>query len=386
MSSTVLRRLPILAVAGLAFLVPTGCKPRNAADEAAFERAIRDIRATGNEHQAERATAAENLKRWPQHAKDSIPLLIDALKDDYTWVPIFAANSLTALTDKDFSAEDKQLDYDRWRKWWYEEAREKVPKVAPPDDQAIKKVRASVENQKGQMYLGGGDYLTAANHFMAAIQIDGRVAMYHSNLGLAMLGLKQYDRALRYFDVAKSMEPSFTESYLNKGGVYSEMAGDKRAAAAEREASMKACKAAGESAAAEAARQKMVEALQAAERLEEKAVEEYRYAIAADKDNSKKTGDEKLWAAHLGIGRIRMRQTRWEEAVASLERARDLNGRDMGIHRDLAITYFALDQYFRSWMEIKAVEDLGGEMDPGFRKKIEGLVRDMGGDPGKSPS
>jgi tetratricopeptide (TPR) repeat protein len=362
-----------LSLLVLAALAAAGCNGKKPDEDAAFRRAARDIKSP---NQAERAIAAENLKRWPKHAKESIPLLIEALRDDYTWVPIWAAGSLTALTDKDFSAEDKQMDYQRWRKWWYEEAKQKVPKISPPDEQALNKVRAKVENDKGQMYLGGGDYVTAANHFMAAIKIDSRVALYHSNLGLAMLGLKQYDRALRFFDVAKGMDPGFTESYLNKGGVYTAMADDKRALAVEHEKSRRAQLAAGEAAAAKVEDQKMKEALQAAEQVEALAIDEYQFAMAADKAG-------KLWAAHLGIGRIRMRQGKWEQAVISLEKARDLAKNELSLRRDLAITYFALDQYFRSWKEIQAVEELGGRMDAGFRKKVEDRVREMGGEPGK---
>ncbi|HOX04939.1 MAG TPA: tetratricopeptide repeat protein [Planctomycetota bacterium] len=371
--------LPLLVLAALA---AAGCNPKNSADEAAYRRAIRDIKSP---NQAERATAAENLKRWPAHAKESIPLLIEALKDDYTWVPIWAAGSLTALTDKDFTAEDKQLNHERWHKWWYEEVKQKAPKVAPPDDQTLKKVRAKVENDKGQMYLGGGDYVTAANHFMEAIKIDGRVAMYHSNLGLAMLGLKQYDRALRFFDVAKSMDPNFTESYLNKGGVYTEMAADKRSAAAEYQASLNAKLAAGERDAAAEDKKRMTEAIDAAKALEKQAVDEFLHALATDRTAAKTPDrDDRLWAAHLAIGRIRMRQGNWEDAAPSLEKARDLQNRDLGIRRDLAITYFALDQFFRSWKEIKAIEELGGRVDAGFRKKVEDRVREMGGDPGRA--
>ena len=360
----------------MAALAAGGCKPKNPAEDAAFKRAMRDIKSTD---QAERATAAANLGKYREHAKEAIPALIVALKDDYTWVPIYAAGSLTSLTEKDFIAENAQFSHERWRKWWYEEAKQKVPSATPADKQSIEKVRAGVANTQGEMLLKGGSVVPAASKFMEAIRLDGHVARYHANLGLAMLAAKDYERALKCFDTAVAMDPKFTDAYLSKGGVYSEKAGDLRAAAAEHEAAMRAAKAAGDAPTERAERQKRDENLRDAKRLEQLAIDQFEQAIAKDEKGRR-------WAAHLEIGRIYKRRGDWEQAVGPLEKARELNGHEITIHAELALTYYALDQYFHAWKEILAIEELGGKPDPGFRKKVQDRVRDMGVDPGKSAS
>jgi tetratricopeptide (TPR) repeat protein len=319
------------------------------------------------------------LGKYREHAKEAIPALIAALKDDYTWVPIYAAGSLTSLTEKDFIAENAQFSPERWRKWWYEEAKQKVPKATPADKQSIEKVRAGVANTQGEMLLRGGGALPAATKFMEAVRLDSHVARYHANLGLAMLTLKDYERALRCFDTAMAMDPKFTDAYLNKGGVYSEKAGDLRAAAVEHQAAMRAAKAAGDAPTERAERQKLAENLLDAERLENLAINQFEQAIARDEQGRR-------WAAHLEIGRIYKRRGNWEQAVGPLEKARELNGREITVHLELALTYYALDQYFRAWKEIQAIEELGGKPDPGFRKKVEDRVRNMGAEPGKGAS
>jgi hypothetical protein len=45
--------------------------------------------------------------------------------------------------------------------------------------------------------------------------------------------------------------------------------------------------------------------------------------------------------------------------------------------RDLALTYYGLDQYYRALKQIQAVEALGGRMDPGFTDKVREKVRRM---------
>jgi tetratricopeptide (TPR) repeat protein len=363
-----------LVLPALAVLVAAGCRRGDPADEASYQRAAKMVK---SQDASERATGAELLQRFPQHSRETIPALIDLLKDENFWVATYAASTLTKLTDQDFGEDIRS--YKRWHRWWYVEVKQKAPKVEKVDTKKeIEKLRASVANDEGEMALAGGNAVVAVNKFMEALKLDGKVARYHSNLGLAMMHpqIRDYERALKCFEDAKAADPNYTPAYLNRGGVFSEQALDRRAVAAQHEAAMKAARAAGDIGREKAEREEMVKRLTQAEKLENDAIAEFEHAIAADKER-------RLWAAHAEIGRIWMRRGDFEKAVEHLEKARGINGRDVGVRRDMAITYYGLDQYWRAWKEIKAIEALGGQMDPGFTKKVEDKVRSMGGDPSK---
>src|SRR5512135_3145293 len=106
----------LLAAAVLA-AAAAGCRPKDALEESIFKRAMQEVK---SENAFDRRNGVELLRRCPTHAREAIPVLIDKLKDEDVWVATFAAGSLTTLTDQDFGPD--QRSYERWRKWWYEEA------------------------------------------------------------------------------------------------------------------------------------------------------------------------------------------------------------------------------------------------------------------------
>jgi tetratricopeptide (TPR) repeat protein len=212
--------------------------------------------------------------------------------------------------------------------------------------------------------------MQAVDSFRKAIALDGAKALYHSNLGLALLKLGDFDGADRRFDDAIAADKDYVLAYLNKGAVYAERAERKRALALRIESAVRGYRALGEKEKAEEALKEHAKVTDGIPRDEELAIDIFRRAISMDKER-------RLWSAHASVGRIYLQRGDFVNALGPLENARDLQRSDLGVRRDLALAYFGLDQYYRAFKEIQAIEQLGGRVDPDFRKKIEDKVKGM---------
>lgn len=361
-----LSRWPALVLAA-ALALPGGCWFGGSdPDEAAFKRAMDMAR---SKERSDRGTAAKRFGELTQFASKSVPVLIELLKDEDVWVALAAANSLVKLTDQNFG--NDQRSYERWRKWWYEEAKEDLPDIGPPDKKAIERERARLANEEGKVALAGGNPVPALDRFNEAIRLDGRKAEYRSNLGLAFLVLKQYDRAERCFEDAKAMDDAYIPAYMNKGAVYAERARDLRAAAAQHELAARAAGAAANPEREAEERRLAEKCMEDAKAKEDRALDEFEHAIKKDKD-------DQLWNAHAEIGKLFMERRDFERALPPLEQARRIAPREKTVRGLLAKTYYGLDQYYRAWKEIRAVEALGGAMDAGFVAKVREKVIDNG--------
>jgi tetratricopeptide (TPR) repeat protein len=364
-----MRNKPLLAVVGLLLLAAApGCKPD--ADVARFKRVKEKL---GSDKENDRAIGAELARTvtHPKHITKLVPILIERLdptKEKNPWTSLYAASSLAIITGQDFGSQRRS--HKRWHEWWFKKVKQKLPKVREPDKEHISRLNAQRLNQQGELHLAGGNTVKAMDFFRQAISRDGRRALYHSNLGLALLKMGHHDGASQRFDDAIAVDPGFILAYLNKGAVYSDQARKLRAVAARIQLAINAFDRVDDKKRLQAARKELARTTKLIQDSDEKALDTYRHAVAVDR------GD-RLWAAHAAMGRVYMQRGNFEKAVGPLEKANRMRRNDLGIHRDLALTYYGLDQYYRASKQIKRVEELGGKMDPGFTKKVEDKVKDM---------
>jgi tetratricopeptide (TPR) repeat protein len=290
------------------------------------------------------------------------------------------------MTGQDFGSERRS--YERWRKWWYDDVAEKLPKRRKDTKGFLERARAERKNEEGEFQLAGGNGVVALNLFREAVALDGSKAVYHSNLGLALLRLDQHESAEARFEDAIAVDKNYIPAYLNKGTVYADLADKVRAAAVRMESAMAAHKAAGDEKAAARLKAELDRALARIRGLDNKAIDTFQHAIAVNQGRD-------LWAAHYLMGRVYKRRGDFEKAVGPLEKALELCSATsslqrlsvlghaltmIGIRSDLALTYYALDQYYSSWTQIQAVERLGGEMPKDFTQKVELKVKEMSED------
>ncbi len=364
-----MRSKPLLALVGLFLLAAVpGCKPNP--DAARFKRVKEKL---SSDKENDRAIGAEMAGgvTHPKYVAKLVPILIERLdpaKEKNPWTSLYAASSLATITGQDFASDRRS--HKRWHKWWFEEAKQKLPKTREPDKKNIDRLNAQRLNQQGEFHLAGGNTVKAMDLFRQAISRDGTMALYHSNLGLALLKMGYYDGAGQRFDDAIAVDPGFILAYLNKGTVHSDRAQKLRAVAARIQLAIKTFNKTEDRNRLEAARKELARTMKLIYDSEEEALDTYRHAVAVDR------GD-RLWAAHAAMGRVHMQRGDFEKAIGPLEKANQMRRNDIGIHRDLALVYYGLDQYYRSSKEIKRVEELGGKMDPGFTKKVEAKVKDM---------
>jgi tetratricopeptide (TPR) repeat protein len=360
-------RFPLF-LAAAALLAVVGCT--NAEDTARFKRVKEKLESDKDNDRAIGAEMAVGIKH-PRNVKKLIPILIERLdpkKEKNPWASMYAAGALSKLTGQDFGSQ--QRNYQRWHSWWYKEAKQKVPKREEQGKRHLERLRAKRMNEDGEFHLAGGNVVKAMDLFRQAIVLDGTQALYHSNLGLALLKMGDPMTAEQRFDDAIAVDKKFLRAYLNKGTVYADHSEKLRAVAGRIESAIKAYATADNHKLEKKAREDLAKALKEIRAAEDKALDTYRHALASD------TGNQ-LWAAWAAMGRIYMQRGDFEKAVNPLEKARDLRKNDIGIHRDLALTYYGLDQYYRASKEIRRVEELGGKMDPGFTKKVEQKVQEM---------
>ncbi len=356
-------------LAGLiALAATTGCKPNE--DAARFKRVKEKLNSTKENDRAIGAEMAKSITH-PRNIAKTIPMLIDKLdsaKEKNPWTSLYAASSLAVLTGQDFGS--RRRDHKRWHDWWYKEVKQKLPKRKDPDKNRIQKLNAGRLNSQGEFHLAGSNTVKAMDFFRRAIALDGSIALYHSNLGLALLKMGDYTGAEHRFDDAIAVDPKFILGYLNKGTVYSDRASKLRAVAGRVKQAVMQYEAADDKTNLELARKSLARTMKNVHSDEAKALDTYRHAVAVDR------GD-RLWSAHAAMGRVYMQRGEFEKAIGPLEKAGQMRKNDIGIHRDLALTYYGLDQCYTASKHIKRVEELGGKMDPGFTKKVEQKVKEM---------
>jgi tetratricopeptide (TPR) repeat protein len=80
-----------------------------------------------------------------------------------------------------------------------------------------KNVPAEVEYFKGQLELLKGNFVTAIEHFDAAIAYNSKDGAAYNDRALCMVELGIIDEAMHYFDKGIAVEPDYATIYHNKG-------------------------------------------------------------------------------------------------------------------------------------------------------------------------
>lgn len=68
-----------------------------------------------------------------------------------------------------------------------------------------------------RLALKGEDYPAAEQHLRKVLQLGGKSAEVHLDLGVAYKGMAQIDRAMQEYDAAEKLDPNLAAIYLNRG-------------------------------------------------------------------------------------------------------------------------------------------------------------------------
>jgi hypothetical protein len=266
-------------------------------------------------------------------AVTAVPELIDMLRpgrEDKIMVLLSVHGALVRITGKNFG----HKNYDQWQSWWLKEKEEFTKKAETgPDEQA--KIAAVYHNTTGLEYLRAGQLVAAEQQFLMAVDRDPTIPDYKNNLGLAVMKQGRFLDAMEYFKETIGQNQDLPQPYMNTGRCYAGM-------------------------------NKSIEA-------------EAWFKKAMDHDK-----EGRLWENYWMIGRQHLQRGEWKDAYEYLDSARikaeKLGVHDPSLHKDIAITHFGMDQYHSAWKEIKNVETLGYQCDPGFVAKVKKMLKDAGVD------
>jgi tetratricopeptide (TPR) repeat protein len=272
-------------------------------------------------------------------ATEAIPNLIEALKDNYVYVQIYAHGALNKLTGKNFGYKN----YAEWSRWWAsaKEEYEKKPKSFGISD--TKKLRAQSSNTQGLVFLDAKDFNGAYRMFLDAVNQDPEVPDYRNNLGLSVMELARenpyrYIDAITYFQEAIGLDEGLPQPYMNIGQCYTRLG-------------------------------KHIEAQSW-----------YRKAIDRDKNGI-------LWEHCWQLGKELLKKADYHLALEYLEdaRAKAESNRhfDARVYRDLALVYYALEMHHSAYREILNVQRLGYDLNPDFVAKVRKALEDKGINPDK---
>ncbi|HYF49318.1 MAG TPA: tetratricopeptide repeat protein [Planctomycetota bacterium] len=264
-----------------------------------------------------------------------LPLIemLDPARKEPLNVLLTANGALAKITGKNFGYKN----YDDWRAWWAKN-KDEFYKKAETGVSAQDKIAAEASNNAGRGYMQVGEYRTAQQYFLDAVNRDPVVPDYRNNLGLSLFEQGRYLDAMEYFQEVIGLDAELPQPYMNIGRCYSRL-------------------------------NKTIEA-------------QAWYKKATDRDK-----DGRLWDLLYVIGKEYMRRAEWQMAFEYLDQARVKAEkqtppvRDPRIYLDLAITHYGLDQYHSAWKEITNVKTLGFDVDEGFEKKVRKQLKDMGVDP-----
>jgi len=81
-------------------------------------------------------------------------------------------------------------------------------------------VLAIAHNNRGNAFFNKGDYNLAIKDFDSAIQLNPTYAKPFNNRGVAYQNKGDYDRAIRDFDEAIRLSPDFAHAFANRGKTY----------------------------------------------------------------------------------------------------------------------------------------------------------------------
>jgi len=267
----------------------------------------------------------------------AVPDLIAVLQPEHherELVLIAAHGALNRITGKNFGYKN----YEAWMQWWAQNKEEFLQKAETGPD-AVAKIRAEAANTVGRELMRRGELRAAQSQFLDAVNSDPTVPDYRNNLGLCLLNQGRYLDAMVNFEETIGIAPDLPQPVMNIGHCYARMG-------------------------------KTIEAEM-----------KYKQAMALDKEG-------RLWEPLWLLGKEHMKRGEWSLAFEYLDQSRIRaeklrldNELHANICKDLAITHYGLDQYHSAWKEIKNVETLGFNCDPGFVTKVRKSLVDLGVDP-----
>ena len=298
------------------------------ADKDAFKRNIANLQ---DKNPEVRANAAEILGSMGNLL--AVEPLIEVLQDRIELVAIKAHAALNKLTGKNFGYKN----HSEWKSWWVSNKEELIKKNnVGADDMA--KVRGKTANEQGRFCLKSGQYEQARTYFLQAVSADPEVADYRNNLGLSVMKMGRYIDAIIYFQETIGLDDGLPQPNMNIGACYANL-------------------------------NRHIEA-------------QHWYRKALEKDTEGKLW-EPCWSLgkeFLNKGDFHMAQEFLEEAMMKSERN---NIYDPRIYRDLALTYYGLDEPHGAYKMIMNVQRLGFELDKGFIEKVRKTLIAQGVDPDK---
>jgi len=265
---------------------------------------------------------------------EAVPELIEVLRparNEKIQTQLAANAALARITGKNFGYKN----YEGWTSWWVQNKNEFLKKKEIGVDEP-ERIAAVAANTMGLEMMRRGEYRSAQQQFLDAVNRDPTVPDYHNNLGLSLMEQGRYLDGMTHFEETIAMNNALPQPYMNIGHCYSRM-------------------------------NKTIEAQTW-----------YKKALTTDKEN-------KLWEPQWMLGKEYMKRGEWAMAYDFLDQARvksqKSNIHDPRLYKDLAITHYGMDQYHSAWKEIKNVETLGFECDKGFVAKVRKALTDQGIDP-----
>ncbi len=298
------------------------------ADREAYKRNVINLQDKDPEM---RANAAEILGAMGNI--NAIEPLIEVLQDKIENVAIKAHGALNKLTGKNFGYKN----YSEWKRWWMSNKDELIKKnKVGTDDMA--KIKGKTANEQGRMCLQSGQYEQARTYFLQAVSADPEQVDYRNNLGLSVMKMGRYIDAIIYFHEAIGLDDGLPQPHMNIGACYANL-------------------------------NRHIEA-------------QHWYRIALNKDSEGKLW-EPCWSLgkeFLNKGDFHMAQEFLEQAMLKSERN---NKYDPRVYRDLALTYYGLDQPHSAYKMIMNVQRLGFDLDQGFVEKVRKTLIAQGVDPDK---
>ncbi len=282
--------------------------------------------------ETERATAAEYL--GVLNAYVAVPDLIDRLRPELQEkdsVTRAANGALIRLTQKNFGVQG----YKEWNKWWIANKLTFLEKVKDEVSETDK-ITAEASNVHGLELMKMGEFRSAYNKFLVALEKNPKVPDYHNNAGLALMEMGQPVDAMEYFNETIGINKDLPQPYMNIGRCYSRM---------------------------------------------EKSIEAQAW-FAQAKERDKKG---LLWDIFWMIGKEYLKRTEYKLAYEYLDQARTKAEkrriRDPRLYNDIAICHYGLDQYHSAWKEICNIRFLGYEANPDFVAKVRKVLIENGTDP-----
>lgn len=285
-----------------------------------------------------RLTAVRMLGLRRENILKVVPALIETLDDSDPMVAEAAAVGLRSLLGRP----DMPSSRSAWEEYW-RKARERYESGEGEEPQdRIKKERAALENDRGYLHLGRGEFRRAELFFLKAVSLDPKNPMYWNNLGKCYAEQGRLRDAVDRFRRALEEDPAYALAHRNLADAFAQLSfrGENR----------------------------LYEALGHVEK-----------ALAMDRQKrdwvARWVNARILFLIALAEPSLAVRSRIYRKASQMIEEAVRLAPRAAQVHKTAALIFYGQERYYSAYQEVKKVYDLGYEMDRGFLAKLEHVLR-----------